>query len=78
MISTKRLARSTLGAMADDDTSSRVADAVLRPGQYAALPPRIALADTIAETDISVPPDDPTSDPNRDVANRWGAGLVGM
>ena len=38
MISTKRLARSTLGAMADDDTSSRVADAVLRPGQYAALP----------------------------------------
>ena len=43
----------------------------------AALPPRVPLEDLVEETDASTPPDEPTSDPNRDVANRWGFGMVG-
>jgi hypothetical protein len=46
-------------------------------GRFAELPPRIALEDLVEETDASTPPDEPTSDPNRDVANRWGVGMVG-
>ncbi len=42
--------------------------------RWAALPPRVPLDELVAESDVSIPPDDPTSDPNRDVANRWGAG----
>ena len=45
---------------------------------YRSLPPRIATEDMVEETDVSTPPDDPTSDPNRDLANRWGAGMVGL
>lgn len=45
--------------------------------RWAALPPRVPLDELVAESDVSIPPDDPTSDPNRDVANRWGAGLIG-
>jgi hypothetical protein len=45
---------------------------------YLVLPPRIPLEATVGEVDTSTPPDDPTTDPNRDVANRWGAGLVGF
>jgi hypothetical protein len=46
-------------------------------GRFAALPPRVEPADLVEETDVSTPPDQPTSDPNRDVANRWGFGMVG-
>jgi hypothetical protein len=45
--------------------------------RYAALPPRVPLEDLVEETDASTPPDEPTSDPNRDVANRWGFGMIG-
>ena len=59
--------------MADDDS----ANAPRNRKRYAALPPRIPLEDLVEETDASIPPDEPTSDPNRDVANRWGFGMVG-
>ena len=58
--------------MADD-----TADAPRASGRFAALPPRVPLEDLVEETDASTPPDEPTSDPNRDVANRWGFGMVG-
>ena len=45
---------------------------------YRTLPPRVALEDTVGEVDTTAPPFDPTGDPNRDVANRWGAGMVGF
>ena len=59
--------------MADDDS----ANATRNTKRYRALPPRIPLEDLVEETDASTPPDEPTSDPNRDVANRWGFGMVG-
>jgi hypothetical protein len=59
--------------MADDDS----ANAPRNTKRYRALPPRIPLEDLVEETDASTPPDEPTSDPNRDVANRWGFGMVG-
>jgi hypothetical protein len=59
--------------MAEEDG----ADAPRNTKRYAALPPRIPLEDLVEETDASIPPDEPTSDPNRDVANRWGFGMVG-
>ena len=59
--------------MADDDGANAPRDTK----RYAALPPRIPLEDLVEETDASTPPDEPTSDPNRDVANRWGFGMVG-
>jgi hypothetical protein len=59
--------------MADDER----ADAPRGAGRFAALPPRVPLEDLVEETDASIPPDEPTSDPNRDVANRWGFGMVG-
>jgi len=46
--------------------------------QYLVLPPRVPLEATVGEVDTSTPPDDPTTDPNRDVANRWGACLAGF
>jgi hypothetical protein len=45
---------------------------------YQKLPPRVALDDTVGEVDTSAAPFDPSGDPNRDVANRWGAGMVGF
>ena len=54
---------------------SRTDDPPANP--YLVLPPRIPLEATVGEVDTSTPPDDPTTDPNRDVANRWGAGLIG-
>ena len=59
--------------MADGDGAHAARD----PKQFAALPPRVPLEDLVEETDASTPPDEPTSDPNRDVANRWGFGMVG-
>ena len=59
--------------MADDPDT----DAPSGTGRFAALPPRVPLEDLVEETDASTPPDEPTSDPNRDVANRWGFGMVG-
>ena len=59
--------------MADDER----AEAPRGRGRFAALPPRVPLEDLVEETDASIPPDEPTSDPNRDVANRWGFGMVG-
>jgi len=59
--------------MADGDGAEAPRDAK----RYAALPPRVALEDLVEETDASTPPDEPTSDPNRDVANRWGFGMTG-
>lgn len=61
--------------MADDEGTT---PAPGRKGRFATLPPRIPVADLVEETDASTPPDEPTSDPNRDVANRWGAGMVGF
>jgi hypothetical protein len=43
---------------------------------YRQLPPRVALEDTVGEVDTSAPPFDPTTDPNREVANKWGAGII--
>jgi hypothetical protein len=59
--------------MAGDDR----ANAPRGTSRFAALPPRVPLEDLVEETDASTPPDEPTSDPNRDVANRWGFGMVG-
>jgi hypothetical protein len=59
--------------MADGDGAHASRDAK----RYAALPPRIPLEDLVEETDASTPADEPTNDPNRDVANRWGFGMVG-
>jgi hypothetical protein len=59
--------------MADNDGAAPAR----RKGRFAALPPRVELADLVEESDVSTPPDEPTSDPNRDVANRWGFGMVG-
>jgi hypothetical protein len=59
--------------MADDEDQA----APPGKGRFAALPPRVPLEDLVEETDASTPPDEPTSDPNRDVANRWGFGMVG-
>jgi hypothetical protein len=59
--------------MADDDEASAAPDR----NRFAALPPRVPLEDLVEETDASTPPDEPTNDPNRDVANRWGFGMVG-
>ena len=59
--------------MADGDGAHAPRDAK----RYAALPPRVSLEDLVEETDASTPPDEPTSDPNRDVANRWGFGMIG-
>ena len=59
--------------MAEDDR----AGAPGGTGRFAALPPRVPLEDLVEETDASIPPDEPTSDPNRDVANRWGFGMIG-
>ncbi len=53
------------------------AEAPSSTGRFAALPARVPLEDLVEETDSSTPPDEPTSDPNRDVANRWGFGMVG-
>ena len=61
--------------MADDELED---SARPRPGRFSTLPPRIPLEDTVEETDARSPKDLPSSDPNRDVANRWGAGLVGF
>jgi hypothetical protein len=45
---------------------------------YRTLPPRVELEDTVGEVDTSTPPFDPAGDPNREVANRWGAGMAGF
>jgi hypothetical protein len=45
---------------------------------YRHLPARVTPDDTVGEVDSSVPPFDPTTDPNRAVANHWGAGMVGF
>jgi hypothetical protein len=44
---------------------------------YRTLPARVAPEDLVAEVDVSTTPHDPTTDPNREVAARWGAGMVG-
>jgi hypothetical protein len=61
-----------------DDAPETQASGTVRPSRFAALPPRVPLEDLVEETDASIPPDEPTSDPNRDVANRWGFGMVGF
>jgi hypothetical protein len=63
--------------MADDAPETQTGGTA-RPSRFAALPPRVPLEDLVEETDASTPPDEPTSDPNRDVANRWGFGMVGF
>ncbi len=45
---------------------------------YRKLPPRVPLDDTVGEVDTGAAPFDPSGDPNREVANRWGAGMVGF
>ena len=45
---------------------------------FRTLPARVAAEDLIAEVDVSTAPHDPTTDPNREIAARWGAGLVGF
>jgi hypothetical protein len=48
------------------------------PNPYRTLPPRVALEDRVGVVDTSAPPFDPSGDPNREVANRWGAGIAGF
>ena len=60
-----------------DDAPETQESGTASPSRFAALPPRVPLEDLVEETDASTPPDEPTSDPNRDVANRWGFGMVG-
>jgi hypothetical protein len=45
---------------------------------FRTLPARVAPEDLVAEVDVSTAPHDPTTDPNREIAARWGAGLVGF
>jgi hypothetical protein len=60
----------------DDTEDVDGADGVGNP--YRKLPPRVALDDIVGEVDTTAPPFDPIRDPNREVANRWGAGMVGF
>ena len=52
-----------------------------RPGpdaeaeRFRRLPPPVPYEDIIEETDVSVPPEEPPGDPNRDTARRIG--LIG-
>ena len=56
----------------DDGWSSDAADADAAepPNPYRTLPARVTADDMVGETDVSVPPFDPASDPNREVAAR--------
>jgi hypothetical protein len=45
---------------------------------FRTLPARVAAEDLVAEVDVSTTPHDPTTDPNREVVLRWGAGMVGV
>jgi hypothetical protein len=45
---------------------------------FRTLPARVAAEDLVAEVDVSPTPLDPTTDPNREVVARWGAGMVGI
>lgn len=60
-----------------EDASDESADDAAAANPYRKLPARVALEDTVGEVDTSPPPFDPARDPNREVATRWGAGLVG-
>ena len=60
----------------NEDRGTPVADSPRVAGRFSALPPRIELADMIESVDASGPPNEPSSDPNREVVNRWGAGLI--
>jgi hypothetical protein len=63
----------------DDGWTSDAADADAdAPNPYRTLPARVTADDTVGETDVSVPPFDPAGDPNREIANRWGAGIAGL
>ena len=43
---------------------------------FRTLPARVATEDLVAEVDVSTTPDEPTTDPNREVAWRWGIGIA--
>ncbi len=62
----------------DDEDTEDVDGTGGAASPYRRLPPRVALEDTVGEVDTSAAPFDPSGDPNRDVANRWGAGMVGF
>ena len=53
-------------------------DGTPEPNPYRTLPPRTPLDELVAESDAGAPPYEPTTDPNREVANRWGAGIAGF
>jgi hypothetical protein len=62
------------GGVVEEGPEAAEADA----NPYRKLPPRVAVDDAVGEVDTSTPPFDPAGDPNREVANHWGAGMAGF
>ena len=59
-----------------EDEGTPVAEPPRAAGRFSALPPRIEMADMVESVDVNGPTNEPSADPNREVAASLGIGLM--